>query len=71
MKLLLNSSYGEQVRKDSEEKYACKSEYWLSTETENDERVKNYWKLLHGNNVAKIVEDEGLEDVVKKLNTMP
>ena len=39
--------------------------------TEYDERVKDYWKLSHGNYIVKMVQDEGLEDQVKKLNTMP
>ena len=44
VKLLVNSLYGEQIRKDIEEKFACKSEYWM--QTDYDERVKDYWKKL-------------------------
>ena len=40
VKLLMNSSYGENIRKGIEEKFACKSELWM--ETEYDERVKDY-----------------------------
>ena len=40
VKLLMNSLYGENIRKDIEEKFACKSEYWMMTEY--DERVKDY-----------------------------
>ena len=43
VKVLLNSLYGENIRKDIEEKFACKSEAWMMTE--NEERVKDYWKL--------------------------
>ena len=43
MKLLMNSLYGENIRKDIEEKFACKSEAWMMTEY--DERVKDYWKI--------------------------
>ena len=43
VKLLMNSLYGENIRKDIEEKLACKSEMWM--QTEYDERVKDYWKI--------------------------
>ena len=69
VKLLMNSLYGEQVRKDIEEKFACKSEAW--TMSEYDERVKHYWKISGLNYIVKIFDDAGLEDEVKKLNTMP
>ena len=32
VKLLMNSLYGENIRKDIEEKFACKSEAWMQTE---------------------------------------
>ena len=44
VKLIMNSLYGEQIRTDIEESYQCKSEYWM--ETEYDERVLDYQKLL-------------------------
>ena len=69
VKLLMNSLYGEQIRKDIEEKFLCKSEYWMMTEY--DERVKDYWKMSGINYVVKMIDDPGLEDEVKKLNTMP
>ena len=69
VKLLMNSLYGENIRKDIEEKFACKSEYWM--ETEYDERVKDYWKISGINYIVKMIDDAGLEDEVKKLNTMP
>ena len=31
VKLIMNSLYGEQIRKDIEEKFACKSELWMHT----------------------------------------
>ena len=34
----MNSLYGQQIRKDIEEKFACKSKYWMISEC--DERVK-------------------------------
>ena len=66
--LLMNSLYGEQIRKDIEEKFACKSE--ASLMSENDERVKTFWKISGNNYIVKMVDDAGLEDEVKKLNTM-
>ena len=64
VKLLLNSLYGENIRKDIEEKFACKSEYWM--QTEYDERVKDYWKISGINYIVKKIDDVGLEDDVKK-----
>ena len=69
VKLLMKSLYGENIRKDIEEKFACKSEMWL--QTEYDERVKDYWKISGINYIVKMIDDAGLEDEVKKLNTMP
>ena len=43
VKLLMNSLYGENIRKDIEEKFACKSE--TCVQTEYDERVKDYWRI--------------------------
>ena len=69
VKLLMNSLYGENIRKDIEEKFSCKSEMWMMTEY--DERVKDYWKIGDINYIVKMIDDAGLEDEVKKLNTMP
>ena len=40
-------------------------------QTENDERVKDYWKISGINYIVKKIDAAGLEDEVKKLNTMP
>ena len=69
VKLNMNSLYGEQIRKDIEESYQCKSQYWM--ETEYDERTLDYQKINFNNYIVKIEDDEGLEDHVKKVNTMP
>ena len=69
VKLLMYSLYGENIRKDIEEKFACKSEAWMMSE--NDGRVKDYWKISGINYIVKMIDDAGLEDEVKKLNTMP
>ena len=69
VKLSMNSLDGENIRKDIEEKFACKSEAWMMSEY--DERVKDYWKISGINYIFKMIDDAGLEDEVKKLNTMP
>ena len=69
MKLLKNCLCGEQIRKDIEESFACISEAWMLSEY--DERVKDYWKISQGNYIVKTIDDAGLEDEVKELNTMP
>ena len=69
VKLIMNSLYGEQMRKDIEDKFACKSEAWMMTEY--DERVKDFWKISGINYIVKMIDDAGLEDEVRKLNTMP
>ena len=69
VKLLMNSLYGENIRKDIEEKFACKSELWM--QTEYDERVKDFWKISNINYIVKMIDDAGLEDEIKKINTMP
>ena len=68
VKLSINSSSGEQIRKDIEQNFACKSEFWLLTEY--DETVKGFWKISHCSYVVKMIDLKGLEDEVKKLNTM-
>ena len=69
VELLMNSLYGEQIRKDIEEKFVCKSEMWM--QTDYDERVEDYWKLSGINYIVKMIDDAGLEDEIKKVNTMP
>ena len=44
VKLIMNTLYGEQIRKDIEESYECKSEAWMMTEF--DEIVLDYQKLI-------------------------
>ena len=60
----MNSLYGEQLRKDSEECFECKSEAWMMTEY--DERALDYQKINHGYYFVKMKDDAGLEDEVKK-----
>ena len=42
---------------------------WM--QTEYDEKVLNYQKNNHGSYIVKLEGDEGLEDEVKKANTIP
>ena len=69
VKFLMNSLFGENIRKDFEKKFACKTEVWMMSEY--DERVIDYWKISGINYIVKMIDDAGLEDEVKKLNTMP
>ena len=39
--------------------------------SEYDERVLDYQKINYGNYIVKLKDDEGLEDEVKKVNTLP
>ena len=65
----MNSFYGENIRKDTEEKFACKSEAWKMDNY--DERIKDYWNISGISYIVKMIDDPGLEDEVKKLSTMP
>ena len=65
----MNSLYWEQIRRDIQEKFAGKSEYWMMSEY--DERVKDFWGISHGNYIVIMIDDAGLEDEVMKSNTMP
>ena len=69
VKLIMNALYGEFLRKDMTESYQCKSEMWM--QTEYDERVLDYQKIIYGNYIVKMKDDEGLEDELKKANTLP
>ena len=59
VKLFMNILYGEQIRKDIEESYECKSEAWMMTEY--DERDLDYQKINHGNYVVKLTDDAGVK----------
>ena len=67
--LLMNGSYGYQIRKDIDENYVCKSEPWISSEYA--ERVKEYAKIGYEIYIVKLVDGKGLQDDVKKSKTMP
>ena len=64
LKLIMNSLYGEQVRKDIEQCFASKSEAWMMSEY--DERVIDFWKIGYGKSFVKMIDEIGLKDDVKK-----
>ena len=69
VKLIMNSLYGVQIRKDSDQSYKCKSQHWM--ETEYDENVLDYWKLPNGNYIVKLKKYDGLERNNDVKNTLP
>ena len=69
VELFMYSLNGEILRKDILESYQCKSEKWM--QTEYDERVLDYRKINYGIYIVKMKDDEGLEDEVKKANSLP
>ena len=69
VKLIMNSLYGVQIRKDIDQSYKCKSQRWM--ETEYDENVLDYWKLPNGNYIVKLKKDDGLEGDNDVKNTLP
>ena len=69
VKLIMNSLYGVQIRKNINESYSCKSETWMKTEF--DENVLDYWKLPNGNYIVKMKKDDGLDDDCDVKNTLP
>ena len=69
VKLILNSLYGDQIRKDINESYYCKSETWMKTEF--DENALEHWRLPNGNYIVKMKKDDGLDDDCDIKNTVP
>ena len=69
VKWIMIALYGEFLRKDITESYHCISEAWMMSEY--DERVLDCHKINYGNYIVKLNDDEGLEDEIKKVNTLP
>ena len=69
VKLIMNSLYGVQIRKDINESYYCRSENWMKTEF--DEDVLDYWRLPNGIYIVKMKKDDGLDDDCDIKNTLP
>ena len=60
--MVVNSFYGEKIRKVFEESFHCKSEAWMMKEY--DERVLDYQKIDYRNYVLKMKDDPGSENEV-------
>ena len=52
VKLISNSLYGIQIRKEIYQSFICKSEHWM--QTEYNDIVLDYWRLPNGNYILKI-----------------
>ena len=50
VKLIMNSVYGVQIRRDIDQSYNCKSQHWM--ETEYDDNVLDSWRLPNGNYIV-------------------
>ena len=57
--IIMNSLYGVQIRRDTDQSYKCKSQHWM--ETEYDENGLEYWKVPNGNYIVKLQKDDGLD----------
>ena len=69
-KLIMNSLYGVQKRKDNNEIYKYKSENWI--QTEYDDNVLDSWKLANGKFILKLKKDDGSDGVDNDVkNTLP
>ena len=67
--LIMNSLYGEHIRKDIEESKETKADHLMLTEY--DERVLDYQKFIYFNYLVKLKDDFRLKDEGKKINTIP
>ena len=69
VKLIMNSFYGVQIRKEIDQFYTCKSEQWV--QTEGDENVLDYWKLPNEKYIVKMKNNDGLDGDNNVKNTLP
>ena len=69
VELILNSLYGENVRRDIDQEYSIKSEYWM--QTQYDENVLKYWKLPYREYIVKLKRDDESESDTHLKNSMP
>ena len=69
VRLIMNSIYGQTIRRDIEDEFCCKTENWMKTEY--DERVKDYWRLPNGHYIVQLSLDEGVDGEIDNKNTMP
>ena len=69
IKLILNSLYGVQIRRDIDQSYKCKSQHWV--ETEYDDNVLDYWRLPNGTYTVKLKKHDALDGDNDVKNTLP
>ena len=69
VKLLMNSLYGNQIRRDIDQSIEYKSQHWM--ETEYDDNVLDYWRLPNGNYIVKLKMDDRLDCDNDVKNTLP
>ena len=69
VKLIMNSLYGVEIRKDTDESHRCKPHHWM--ETEYDDTVLEYRKLPNGTYIVKLKKDDGLDCDNDVKNTLP
>ena len=60
VKLIMNSLYRIQIRKDINGVYKSKSEHWIKTEY--DKHSLDYWRLPNENYIVLMKKDNGLDD---------
>ena len=58
VKLILNKSFGVQIRNDIDHFYKCKSHQWM--ETELNANALDYWKLPNGKYVVNSKKRRGI-----------
>ena len=66
VKLIMNSLYGVQMRKNINEFLYCQSETWMKTEY--DENVLVHWKVPNDSFFVKMKNDEKLDDYCDNKN---
>ena len=69
VKLIMNSLYGVQIRKDIDQSYKCKTQHWM--ETEYDGNVLEYWRLPNENYIVKLKKDDDLDGDNDVKSTLP
>ena len=69
VKLLKNSSYGKNIRKNIAKEYSCNTEHWMSARY--DERVLDYQRLADSHYIVRMQQGEGLECKTDLKHTLP
>ena len=69
VKLIRNTLYDVQFRKDIDQFHDCKSDDWR--QTEYDENVIEYWKIPKGIYIVEMKNDDGLNGDYRVKITLP